>query len=730
MIQNIIAGIVILVLTSTSIAQAYTLKDQIPMRNDLGAYVQYATTLEASIPNMSDAKLLDLSQKISSALWKQSWDVWAFIGYVSMLVEMELDERGPIILEEITKVIPESKNLVTTAEEKSVEQEILSLQTNLESEVSELIEELVSMWNNSSRYEEKWDLKMALDMAIDDFMQFEGNIDISDYIAQAQVFDQTFSGDVSANYNTKIPGEYSEESDFSLDTNANIITKDGVVYLKLDNLSMQNEGNNEYFDIDITSFIEKLEDLANSNMYLEVPSDEAYVYLQSINPGEIKQEIGAQMEKALATPLLKAEYKTDTGYTLIPTKHFCDIGKEISWIFDPFGGEDCSEKQYMNMLEEFKESGLDISLTLANTNILNASFPQGNEDISIDLSWDKKGIKQIKWEYFNASSYYSGDKHASFDFIPNESLSVSASDDTFNTALTLFMDKNGTIYSWDYTLNIDEEFTLKSVYRNKYLSIIAEGGDDETSISCEFTGPLKKNYIDIKGGCDIQSTETEYEIPWVQEISISSELSYDGQNSKNDLHFALNVDAGSKNYLDFKLSNTGTRKQISEREIKAPEKTKDLTEFMTKIYDDIYSDYDYGFDDYDYDYEYESTEHEDHTEDCYIYASWDTTCYKYYDDKSETCIYTAETDTTECDTYEYGYKLIETEFDDYSQTCYQYDSGDTTCYKYYDDKNETCNYYAETNKLNCETYSYPNYDEYDFDEEYDEEDLFPEFSDL
>jgi hypothetical protein len=65
MIQNIIAGIVILVLTSTSIAQAYTLKDQIPMRNDLGAYVQYATTLEASIPNMSDAKLLDLSQKIS-----------------------------------------------------------------------------------------------------------------------------------------------------------------------------------------------------------------------------------------------------------------------------------------------------------------------------------------------------------------------------------------------------------------------------------------------------------------------------------------------------------------------------------------------------------------------------------------------------------------------------------------------------------------------------------------
>lgn len=68
MIQKIIASIVIFVLTSTSIAQAYTLKDQILMRNDVGTYVQYAPALEASIPNMSDEKLLDLSQKISSAL--------------------------------------------------------------------------------------------------------------------------------------------------------------------------------------------------------------------------------------------------------------------------------------------------------------------------------------------------------------------------------------------------------------------------------------------------------------------------------------------------------------------------------------------------------------------------------------------------------------------------------------------------------------------------------------
>jgi hypothetical protein len=70
------------------------------------------------------------------------------------------------------------------------------------------------------------------------------------------------------------------------------------------------------------------------------------------------------MQEAFSTPLLEVESKTELGYTLIPTKHFCDMGKKISGIFDPFAGETCSESQYQDMLEEFIESDIKIILSL------------------------------------------------------------------------------------------------------------------------------------------------------------------------------------------------------------------------------------------------------------------------------------------------------------------------------------------------------------------------------
>jgi hypothetical protein len=182
---------------------------------------------------------------------------------------------------------------------------------------------------------------------------------------------------------------------------------------------------------------------------------------------------------------------------------------------------------------------------------------------------------------------------------------------------------------------------------------------------------MKADFMNISGGCDIHSPDIEYEIPGVQDITILSVLTYDGRNDANNIDFSLNVQVNPDNYLDFSLINTGTRRSIPAQEILAPEKTQDFNEFLDEVYTDIYSDYDYGY--YD-DYEYTSSEHDEYSEDCYIYDSGDSTCYKYYDDKTETCEYIAESDKTNCDTYDYGYKIIETQHDEYSQTCYSYDS--------------------------------------------------------
>jgi len=53
---------------------------------------------------------------------------------------------------------------------------------------------------------------------------------------------------------------------------------------------------------------------------------------------------------------MQAYGKNENGYLLEPTKHFCDLGKHLMSIFDPFNGEYCSEGQYENMLEDFRDS--------------------------------------------------------------------------------------------------------------------------------------------------------------------------------------------------------------------------------------------------------------------------------------------------------------------------------------------------------------------------------------
>jgi hypothetical protein len=53
---------------------------------------------------------------------------------------------------------------------------------------------------------------------------------------------------------------------------------------------------------------------------------------------------------------MQAYGKNENGYLLEPTKHFCDMGKRITSVFDPFNGKDCSENQYQDMLEDFRDS--------------------------------------------------------------------------------------------------------------------------------------------------------------------------------------------------------------------------------------------------------------------------------------------------------------------------------------------------------------------------------------
>jgi hypothetical protein len=73
---------------------------------------------------------------------------------------------------------------------------------------------------------------------------------------------------------------------------------------------------------------------------------------------------------------------------------------------------------------------------------------------------------------------------------------------------------------------------------------------------------MKANFVNISGGCDIHSPEIEYQIPGVQDIRVDSKFFYDGRTGSNNLDFSVNTQVDANNYLDFKLSNNGTRRTI------------------------------------------------------------------------------------------------------------------------------------------------------------------------
>jgi hypothetical protein len=74
-----------------------------------------------------------------------------------------------------------------------------------------------------------------------------------------------------------------------METSAEVIVKDGAIYIKLDDLSTQSQSSNKYFDLDITPFAEKLKELADDDRYLEIPAEEAMYFIQSLSYTDISQ---------------------------------------------------------------------------------------------------------------------------------------------------------------------------------------------------------------------------------------------------------------------------------------------------------------------------------------------------------------------------------------------------------------------------------------------------------
>ncbi len=690
MFRKIIATIILSLLFLTNISQGYAAES-------LGEYSDSAIQVEKILPNISTEKLVEIDALLSPLVGNISGDKWAFVDYIATQVNSELELRKQEVPELILPSLSEEWKTET-------QNEVLEMQKNLESEISAFIDSAITSWNEMTRYEEKWNMKMSLNMWIEGFWNIEWTIDISDYISETQVFDQTFAGKIESFYSASMLWQ---ELDMSLWADANIISKDGNIYLKFDNINSETSDKN--VELQLNPYIEKLNELAKENTYLSMESDdylEAVEFLTSMSSSNIR----SQMQTAFEKPLLQAYAKTDDGYMMRPTKHFCDIGKEISGIFDPFGGDTCTPAQYQGMLDDMKDSEMLIIMNLWNENTLKLSFNEWNEEVELMVAWDNKSLISLSGDVKD------GEDYGNFQYIPNNLLKAEMMAEDMSMNMIFDIDNNGNIFKSSMDMMIEDAMNLWWDYKNKKISMHLAGQDSNMDMKCSFGGDMKSQYIDISGWCDIVSPELAYQLPGGQEnIRFDGALAYDWRANKNNISMNIDIDIDEKNYFNMSLSNTGTRRSVDKKNIQAPTQIKDIEEFMTEVYYQQYEDYNEF---YETDYEYEYKEYDDYEEDCYTFENWDYTCTKYYKENwnSETCVYTAETDSEICEEYEAyvpDYEIKDYTFDDHTTTCYMYDNGDSSCYEYYDTYSNTCNFIAATNETNCSKYEYEIYDDSD-----------------
>ncbi len=685
MLQKLVSLVLVFLIPLSIIHSAFWDDSRSYMLENMWEYKTYALEMWEMIPSLDDKTLERVSLKLSQ-IESDDAKLNTFVEYLELLISDSQIQTVETVKQDLG---------LTESEKRKLAREIKNIEWDMKKELSEFLDATISSWNTLSRYEENGDLKAKLQYAVENLIKFDAELNISEYTNQVQVFDQSFDAQIDGSYTTEFWGQ---KIDLSWESSINLISKWGAIYLRLKNTQLSST--NEEVELELTPLLEKLNELWENNTYLsftDIDSAEIIWYLESFNGSSLEKEI----DEIFSQALFEAYAKNEDGYLLRPTKHFCDMWKKITRVFDPFGGKLCSEKQYEDMLEDFYKSQTQMVLSLwleTKLSITNAQSIDAYEKIKIDFIWKNASLKNMSMTIYDAAD--PSISYLDVNYTPQKSLTI-VSDVPWDLELdmTMIFNRDESVKSMDMSMKLEETVTVTALYDNDALEASLVSIDDDLEVTCSIAWDLDSSYTDLTAKCILSGKDVERELTNGQDsVQIDSELYFNGRSQKNDLSFMLDAQLDEENYIIIDITNTGTRKTSSQKNISAPTNTVDYLEFLWSIETTNTINYDAG-------YEYTYEEYDTHTESCTIYDNGDKNCSKYYNDRSETCNYTAETDTETCSTYEYGYSIENYEFDDHTTTCYSYDDGTSTCYEYYDTKTRTCNISIEK-EISCSEREY------------------------
>ncbi|MDC0506283.1 hypothetical protein OAN96_01675, partial [Candidatus Gracilibacteria bacterium] len=153
-------------------------------------------------------------------------------------------------------------SLVSQAELVQVSEEIMKIQANIaagvDGQLDALVGELISLYN----VEEKGSLSLGVDIDYQDFGNLDLDVKLDNYTATTLGFDSQLQTNLSAFMSADISGQ---KIDFDMSAFLDYITKDGNVYLLMQDLKINSEITDE-----IREIVETLQKIAEVEGYISI----------------------------------------------------------------------------------------------------------------------------------------------------------------------------------------------------------------------------------------------------------------------------------------------------------------------------------------------------------------------------------------------------------------------------------------------------------------------------
>lgn len=317
-------------------------------------------------------------------------------------IKEEKEKKVALILEQI------EANQLSQSDHSKVNNKIVQVQTqvydSLSSNLIKIKEELKEIYN----VQQTWNLDISTQVNIKDIQKIDFKALFNDYEITANGFDSQVKTDIDIFFES-IGKNPEDKHKIELAGHADIISKNGEIYMLLQDMLIKSEGGN--FD----DLKEVIQNIAEQNDYIKVPNREAEAIYRMLNNFSLNTFLD-ETKRISQKPLLKAYKKEGNTYSLVPTKFACQTAKENLYKIYSFIEKDCSEDQYKELLEEFV-SAWEFTLEISgNTSTLRFM----TQEATISLSFNKTEVVS-----FLANIHPDEEHKLSMDYKKKEKLNIS-----------------------------------------------------------------------------------------------------------------------------------------------------------------------------------------------------------------------------------------------------------------------------------------------------------------